>query len=160
MIEPEEFQGRRLVDLDDGREAVLYDPTEAVEEWAEEESARKRIGALDGGIEVDQGEVIEQDEDGQTGANSSGTVVAVPKRGQEEIFAQLKFSAVLPVSAGSIDEAMDHARRHLLRAGLSSKDFLSFNMTTHYYQAALGKRECGWSFAFEQRPQSLILSSH
>lgn len=160
MTDRDEFQGRKAVDLDDGREAVLYDPTEAIEEWAAEGVAHKRIGSLDGGVEVDMGEALDQDENGQTGANSSGTVVAVAKRGQEEIFAHLKFSAVLPVSAGTLDEAMDHARRHLLRAGLNSTDFLSFNMTTHYYQAALGKRECGWSFAFEQRPQNLIPSAH
>ncbi len=151
-----EFQGRRAVELEDGREVAYYDPAEAVEEHAAAQSSKTL-----GGLAVDEGEVLQQDENGQTGANRTGRVVAVAKRGQEEIFAHLDFPAVLSVSAHDPDEAMAHARRYLQRAGLKPGDFLSFNVTTHYYNAPLGKRECGWSFSFHSKPfGSGTLSSH
>jgi len=160
MAEPEAFGGREEIELEDGREAALYDPSEAVEEWDRERAETRTIGSLDGGLQVDSGEPLKQDESGRTRANSSGRIIAVPKRGQEEIFAHLKFPAVLPMSAKDVDEAMDHARRQLLRAGLTPADFMSFNITTHYYQAPLGKRECGWSFSFESKPFGLIPEVH
>ena len=140
--------GRFPVELEDGREIVYYDPTEAVEEHAAGKRPRKTLG----GLEVDEGEVLEQDEQGRTEANSSGLIVALAKRGQEDPFSYLKFPTVLQAVASTADEAMAHVRRHLKRKGLSPKDFLSFNVTTHYYLAPLGKRECGWSFSFEQKP--------
>lgn len=151
-----EFQGRSEVILEDGREAALYDPTEAVEEHA----ARKRPSKLIGGLEVDEGEVLPQDERGRTEANSSGLVIAVPKRGQEEVFAHLEFPTALSVSADFVGEALEHARRHLSRLGRGPQDFFSFNITTHYYQAPLGKRECGWSFSFEANPYRYGASTH
>lgn len=147
----ESFGGRYPVVLDDGREAVYYDPTEAVEEHAAASTPPKTLG----GLAVDEGKVLEQDEHGRTGANRSGKIVAIAKRGQEEVFAHLNFAVVLPAVASDPDEAMAHARRYLKRAGLEARDFLSFNVTTHYYMAPLGKRECGWSFAFESKPFEL-----
>lgn len=148
MAQPESsFGGCRVVQLEDGQEVAYYDPTEAVEEHAASQSTRTL-----GGLAVDDGELLESDENGRTVSNRSGRVVAVAKRGQEEIFAHLDFPAVLPVSASDPDEAMAHARRYLKQAGLKPGDFLSFDVTTHYYQAALGKRECGWSFSFHSNP--------
>lgn len=160
MADPQDFTGREELELEDGREAVLYDPSEAVEEWSRGQEETLTIGSLDGGLQVDSGEPLEQDESGKTRANSSGRIIAVPKRGQEEVFAHLKFPAVLSTSARDVDEAMDHARRQLLRIGLTPADFLSFNITTHYYQAPLGKRECGWSFSFEAKPFGLVPEIH
>lgn len=153
MAEPadQSYGGRFPVAMEDGTEVVYYDPTEAVEEHAGADTPQKTLG----GLSVDEGTPLEQDEDGKTGANSSGRVLAVPKRGQEEIFAQLNFAVVLPASASDPDEAMGHARRYLKKAGLRPSDFLSFNVTTHYYLAPLGKRECGWSFSFESKPFSV-----
>lgn len=147
-----EFTGRSVIAQEDGTEVAYYDPTEAVEEHAASKAKQKEIG----GIPVDEGEVLEQDENGKTGANSSGRIVAIPKRGQEEIFSHLDFAAVVPVSADDSHEAMLHVRRYLKRAGLSAGDFLSFSVTTHYYLAPLGKRECGWSFSFESKPFGLF----
>lgn len=144
-----ESEGVRFpVELDDGREVVYYDPTEAVEEHAAAKHSPKTLG----GLAIDEGEVLEQDEHGRTEANSSGKIIALAKRGEEDPFSYLKFPTVLPVVASTADEAMAHVRRHLKRQGISPKDFLSFNVTTHYYLAPLGKRECGWSFSFEQKP--------
>ena len=160
MADPKDFTGREELELEGDQRAVLYDPSEAVEEWFREQEETRTIGALSGGLQVDLGEPLEQDESGRTQANSSGRIIAVPKRGQEDVFSHLNFPAVLSVSAGDVDEAMDHARRQLLRAGLTPADFMSFNITTHYYQAPLGKRECGWSFSFESKPFGLIPEVH
>lgn len=151
-----DFQGRSKVTLENGQEAVLYDPTEAVNEHA----AAQKPTRLIGGLRVDEGEVLPQDDRGRTEANSSGTVIAVAKRGQEEIFSHLEFPTKLPVSASYMGEAMEHARRHLSRLGGGPQDFFSFNITTHYYQAPLGKRECGWSFSFETNPYRYGGSTH
>lgn len=147
----EPSSGRFPVELEDGREIVYYDPTEAVEEHA----AAQKPGKTLGGLEVDEGEILEQDELGRTEANSSGMIVALAKRGQEEPFSHLKFPTVLPAVASTADEAMAHVRRYLKRRRMAPGDFLSFNVTTHYYIAPLGKRECGWSFSFEQKPWAI-----
>ena len=156
MSRRKDFRGRSEVTLENGQEAVLYDPTEAVEEHAAAQRPTKRIG----GLEVDEGKALPQDEKGRTEANSSGLVIAVPKRGQEEIFAHLEFHTALPVSADYMGEALEHARRHLSRMGKGPDAFFSFNITTHYYQAPLGKRECGWSFSFETNPYGYGSVSH
>lgn len=144
----ESYAGRKLVQGAEG-EIAYYDPTEAVEEYAQR--GTKSLG----GLTVDEGEALPQDEHGQTAANSSGKVVAVPMRGQEEVFAHLDFPVTLNVPASDADEAMGHVRRHLQRRGFSPRDFLSFNVTSHYYMAPLGKRLCGWSFSFESKPFSV-----
>jgi len=143
------FTGRSPVELEDGQEVVYYDPTEAVEEHAVAAESKSL-----GGVSVDQGRAIDsQDADS---ARSAARIVAVAMRGQEEPFGYLSFPTVLPVSASDPDEAMAHARRHLKRIGLSPYDFMSFDLTTHFYLGPLGKRVCGWSFSFSQGAPKLL----
>lgn len=161
----EDYEGREVVALEDGSEVAYYDPTAAIEEYADSRASEDSSSTPDdqlaaksqktiGGLLVDEGMVLEPDEQRRTTANSASRVVAVPKRGEEEVFAHLEFAVVLPTAAGSVDEAMSHARRHLKRAGLTPSHFLSFDITTHYYLGTFGKRECGWSFLFESKPFS------
>lgn len=146
------FDGREIVVLDDGRELAYYDPTEAVEEHHQSKLQQKTLG----GLAIDEGTVLEPDEQGSTGANRSGKVVAIPKIGQEEVFAHLEFQTVAPGAAEDVDSAMHRVREYMERIGLTRKHFQSFTVTTHYYLAPLGKRECGWSFSFESTPFSFF----
>lgn len=100
-----------------------------------------------GGLTVDQGKSLDPEEIAD--ARIPGKLIAVAKRGQEAVFGHLNLSPVIPVSAADADEAMAHARRYLKRAGIT-RNFLSFDLTTHFYLAPLGKRVCGWSFTFRE----------
>lgn len=143
-----DYEGRSVVDLGNGEEVAYYDPTAAVEEYTESKGKTKEIG----GLKVDEGRKLERTVDGRIKGSKPGRTIAVAKVGEEEPFSFLRFPAVAPRSAGDVDSAMRMARGALRDMGLKSDAFLSFDITTHYYMAALGKRECGWSFTFHIKP--------
>lgn len=139
------YGGRSVVEAADGAEVAYYDPTEAVEEYF----AGSKTSKILGGLKVDAGKPVDLR---AAKDRLPGNVVAVAKNGEEEPFDFLKFPSVAPKSADDANSAMLIARGVLRDNGLKVGDFLSFDVTTHYYYAPLGKKECGWSFTFHNKP--------
>lgn len=139
------YEGRSVVKSTNGSEVAYYDPTAAVEEHFSNTQKTKILG----GLKVDAGRTVDLESEKD---RLPGNVVAVAKNGEEDPFSFLKFPSVAPNSANDANSAMLIARGVLRDNGFKVGDFLSFDVTTHYYYAPLGKKECGWSFTFHNKP--------